>query len=370
MLRRNLLALLVAMPATGVTAACADPTEVDDPVDDPVVTQPAAPPAVARLVPASPVARLSYASASLDPAYVIALDSTGQPVAGVSVNFTVVTGGGQVPQHRSTTDGRGRATAGRWQLAEPMGEHILIAWVDGVAAAFLAHESVGVAAFFYRTSAAPVSADATDTLLHRVTLFEDGRLSARVVVRDAGTLCTGAVISCIRYPQRRGTWVTTPAGFLLHLDSAAAPVAATIRGDTVLFDGPGGGGAAYVLVPPPTLGPLYERAMPHSFPAGAHSRYLFFENAGRFVLQYQNPVWGTHDYPGRFIRSGDTIDFHFEGWSVAGPWEATGTLRGDSLIVSYNSVMSWSDFEDGAYVRPPASPASGGSPAQPSKGES
>ena len=36
---------------------------------------------------------------------------------------------------------------------------------------------------------------------------------------------------------------------------------------------------------------------------------------------------------------------------AAGPWGATGTLRGDTLTVGYNTVMSMSDFEDAVYLR-------------------
>ena len=40
------------------------------------------------------------------------------------------------------------------------------------------------------------------------------------------------------------------------------------------------------------------------------------------------------------------IKFEWEGWSVAGPWGATGTLKGDSLTVHYNEIMRHTDFED------------------------
>ena len=42
--------------------------------------------------------------------------------------------------------------------------------------------------------------------------------------------------------------------------------------------------------------------------------------------------------------------FEWEGWNVAGPWGATGTLKGDSLTVQYNEIMQHTDFEDALYV--------------------
>ena len=44
------------------------------------------------------------------------------------------------------------------------------------------------------------------------------------------------------------------------------------------------------------------------------------------------------------------------GWyevGLAGPWGAIGRLQGDTLRVTYNDVMHFSDFLDGAYVRVP-----------------
>jgi hypothetical protein len=43
------------------------------------------------------------------------------------------------------------------------------------------------------------------------------------------------------------------------------------------------------------------------------------------------------------------ITFEWEGWSVAGPWGATGTITDGVLTVKYNLIMQLSDFEDAAY---------------------
>ena len=62
----------------------------------------------------------------------------------------------------------------------------------------------------------------------------------------------------------------------------------------------------------------------------------------------------------RHLRLSDLGHFHrFPGvFSIAsriplspGRWLAQGTIRGDTLTVSYNDAMLWNDFEDGHYVR-------------------
>ena len=85
------------------------------------------------------------------------------------------------------------------------------------------------------------------------------------------------------------------------------------------------------------------------------SRYVLYEDA-TFALQFFSPRFGFFEYAGEYAQVDSLIAFEFEGWSTAGPWEATGTLRGDSLIVEYNDAMSWSDFMNGAYVRSSGAP--------------
>jgi hypothetical protein len=48
------------------------------------------------------------------------------------------------------------------------------------------------------------------------------------------------------------------------------------------------------------------------------------------------------------------ITFDWEGWSAAGPWGATGSIRGDSLTVEYNLIMQLTDFEDAVYALVPS----------------
>jgi len=69
------------------------------------------------------------------------------------------------------------------------------------------------------------------------------------------------------------------------------------------------------------------------------------------VLQY--PSLGEGGYRGGYEDTNGVIMFEWEGWSVAGPWGATGTLKADSLTVQYNHIMQLTDFEDAVYVRLP-----------------
>ena len=80
------------------------------------------------------------------------------------------------------------------------------------------------------------------------------------------------------------------------------------------------------------------------------SRFVLGDD-GRFALQYE----GIGEYRGTYKHSGatDTFTFEWEGWSTAGPWGATGTVRDDVLTVSFNIVMQLSDFENASYKRAP-----------------
>lgn len=82
----------------------------------------------------------------------------------------------------------------------------------------------------------------------------------------------------------------------------------------------------------------------------ALSRYVLDTVNSEFELQSLGSS-GLGVYAGTYARENSVIDFDFDAWSAAGPWEATGTLENDSLQVSYNTVMYLSDFENGTYVR-------------------
>ena len=80
----------------------------------------------------------------------------------------------------------------------------------------------------------------------------------------------------------------------------------------------------------------------------SNSRFVLYDN-GAFALQYFSLVEGD-GYRGRYTETNGVIDFDWEGWSNAGPWDAIGTLTGDSLTVQYNIIMQMTDFENAVYV--------------------
>jgi hypothetical protein len=104
---------------------------------------------------------------------------------------------------------------------------------------------------------------------------------------------------------------------------------------------------------PPLSGPsrtfIFDHAL--SYPVSDYtkkSRFVLYDN-GAFVLQY--PSVGAN-YRGGYTEA-NVIDFQWEGTSVAGPWGATGTRKGDSLTVQYNQIMQLTDFEDAVYALTP-----------------
>jgi ABC-type transport system substrate-binding protein len=105
---------------------------------------------------------------------------------------------------------------------------------------------------------------------------------------------------------------------------------------------------------PPLTGPsrtfVFGREL--SYPISNYtrqSRFVLYDN-GAFVLQYVGLV---ADYRGGYTEANGVIAFAWEGWSVAGPWSATGTIRGETLTVQYNLIMQLTDFEDAVYTRMP-----------------
>ena len=83
-------------------------------------------------------------------------------------------------------------------------------------------------------------------------------------------------------------------------------------------------------------------------PSAPPTRFVFYEDSS-FALQFAFPS-GLLEYAGHFARTDSAFDLRFDGASAAGPWIATGALRGDTLSVTYNVIMMLSDFSDGKYV--------------------
>ena len=103
---------------------------------------------------------------------------------------------------------------------------------------------------------------------------------------------------------------------------------------------------------PPLSGPsrtfFFDRELSH--PVSDYtkkSQFVLYDN-GAFVLQYLS--LGEGGYRGGYRDANGVITFEWEGWNIAGPWGATGTLQGDSLRVQYNLIMQMTDFEDAVYA--------------------
>jgi hypothetical protein len=82
------------------------------------------------------------------------------------------------------------------------------------------------------------------------------------------------------------------------------------------------------------------------------SRFVLYDN-GAFVLQYPPSSLGDGAYRGQYHDANGVIMFMFN-WGGQGnvftPWDATGTLKGDSLTVQYIEGMQHADFENAVYV--------------------
>jgi hypothetical protein len=101
---------------------------------------------------------------------------------------------------------------------------------------------------------------------------------------------------------------------------------------------------------PPPSGPsrVYDFASPLTRIVADYtraSRYVLYDN-GAFELQYYR-LGGS--YRGRYEQTETAVTFHWEGWSSAGAWGASGSLDGDMLTVRYNFIMQLTDFEDAVY---------------------
>ena len=106
---------------------------------------------------------------------------------------------------------------------------------------------------------------------------------------------------------------------------------------------------------PPLSGPsrtfVFDHELAYVSDYTKHSRFVLYDTGG-FVLQYTSLV--GDGYRGGYTEANGVITFDWEGWSVAGPWAATGTLKDDILTVRYNDIMQWTDFEDAVYVLTPS----------------
>jgi hypothetical protein len=79
------------------------------------------------------------------------------------------------------------------------------------------------------------------------------------------------------------------------------------------------------------------------------SRYVLYDST-TFGLHFSSLWYGFFEYDGQYSGSDSVLTFTF---SDDPRWQATGTLRGDSLTIHYNVWAMWADFTDGVYVGSP-----------------
>ncbi len=93
---------------------------------------------------------------------------------------------------------------------------------------------------------------------------------------------------------------------------------------------------------------LYQRIAPMSY--GMTDAYRLSEADSTFVIVFNGSA--TYDgWAGKYQRTDSLLVFHYKATNIQGELSATGIVRGDTLVLSYNSIMHGDDFEDGKYVR-------------------
>jgi EAL domain-containing protein (putative c-di-GMP-specific phosphodiesterase class I) len=83
-------------------------------------------------------------------------------------------------------------------------------------------------------------------------------------------------------------------------------------------------------------------------PDWAFGNVLLGRGDGTFALEYLDSTAVRFEFPGRYSSTNASLAFTFDADPAR--WRATGTIHGDSLIVTYNLVMQLSGFEDGVYL--------------------
>src|SRR5262245_38452525 len=75
---------------------------------------------------------------------VVVKDAKGTPVSGVTVTFTVTSGGGFVQNPSAVTDAQGRASSGSWTLGNSVGTNAVTAKATGLPSVFfIASATIG-----------------------------------------------------------------------------------------------------------------------------------------------------------------------------------------------------------------------------------
>lgn len=112
--------------ATAVLAACSSTPATDSGGDGP-----------AKVLVATGDGQSAAPGAALPvPVAVVVQNSSGAPLSGVAVTFTVDSGGGSLSQTAATTDANGTASAGTWTLGAAPGTNVVTAHVGSLKAGF------------------------------------------------------------------------------------------------------------------------------------------------------------------------------------------------------------------------------------------
>ena len=112
------------------------------------------------------------------------------------------------------------------------------------------------------------------------------------------------------------------------------------------------------LPPPPSFPPLSRPATVYNETVQVYgpetdkysTRFVFFDD-GTFQLQFSSQRFGWSTVPGRYSTTESIISLAFTDNGPAGKWEATASVSGDTLTVSYNQLMRLDDFINGRYIR-------------------
>ena len=188
----------------------------------------------------------------IQPAVVVE-DAAGNPVAGVTVNFAIASGGGTIANAQALTDGQGIASGGTWTLGPAAGANTLTATAPGL--------SGSPATFAATGSVLPPGSSAAIIKVRgdgqTAVAGQPAAESLVVQVRDAnGTAVPGATVTWSVLTGGGSvslTSVITDAGGLVGVEwtlgstAGANTVQAGVAGFNATFTGTGVAGAATTL---------------------------------------------------------------------------------------------------------------------------
>lgn len=294
------------------------------------------------------------------PPEVQVVDAFGNGVPGVELKAAVTAGGGWIggdaPLRTSDCCPAGAAALPVWVLGDP-GENTVVVALPGIdRMTFTAVALDSTSATWYVTM--PQNHDTFGLLQTKLALSASGHfIEDTWASHNGGTDRFGARFAG-RYKVISGTLTLTGCSLIFDGQHCFAKTG-QVAGDSIVI----GSQHYYRRLPQPALPPpfpvvthaarIYEGVdSPYwSYHASKlASRYVLYDDR-TFALQYASARWGVFEYLGVYVEENSVITFDWDGWSTAGAWGATASLRGDSLFVRYNIIMQLTDFEDGLYLR-------------------